>query len=394
MNKVYFHNPGFIDPRCFKMTGVSVKSDGAIGRFGTGLKYAIAGILRLGGKISILSGDDSFEFTTSKTTIRDKEFNVVACNGEELSFTTDYGQHWEPWALFRELHSNALDEGGDSTDTPLNFDPDTLICVECEEIAQEFQNKDLYFLSKDRSPLVSTKNLDIYAGASKYVYFKGVRVHEAPCSFTFNFKTNVVSLTEDRTLADSFFLGHKLGKEIASIDNVQFIAQFLEARKNAVAFEQVIRFRGEAILSPAWERTVVEHVKRGEERALPEGAVMLYEQKHGEFIPDEKPYTPREKRMLDKAIAFLTLLDYPVSNYPIRYCDFNGGALFGRAHVERQEIWLAPRAFENGCSELAQTILEEWMHLAEGHDDYTRAMQDWLFRQIIKQGEERLDEIL
>lgn len=51
---VIFENPGEIDPRMISTFGVNVKeNDSAIGFFGTGLKYAIAILLRNHHRISI-----------------------------------------------------------------------------------------------------------------------------------------------------------------------------------------------------------------------------------------------------------------------------------------------------------------------------------------------------
>ena len=51
--KVYFYNNGFLPRDSFALMGASEKSEGAIGFFGTGLKYAIACILRWNGSIEI-----------------------------------------------------------------------------------------------------------------------------------------------------------------------------------------------------------------------------------------------------------------------------------------------------------------------------------------------------
>jgi hypothetical protein len=68
-----FSNPGEIDIRAATIIGVNVKQGNTpIGYFGTGLKYAIAGIIRLGGTIEIWSGETNYFFTGRKETIRGK----------------------------------------------------------------------------------------------------------------------------------------------------------------------------------------------------------------------------------------------------------------------------------------------------------------------------------
>jgi hypothetical protein len=104
--------------------GVSVK-DGD--NFGTGLKYAIASLLRTGQKVTIWRGLDRYDFHVTQETVRGKEFGFidmweyrasepdVHLTEKRLGFTTHLGARWEMWQVFRELHSNALDEGGSSS---------------------------------------------------------------------------------------------------------------------------------------------------------------------------------------------------------------------------------------------------------------------------------------
>src|SRR5580692_5751221 len=76
-----FSNPGVLDINLVKLLGVSVKdSDNAIGFFGTGLKYAIASTLRLGGEIVIFSDGQRYDIAGEKLTLRDKEFTRVTIN--------------------------------------------------------------------------------------------------------------------------------------------------------------------------------------------------------------------------------------------------------------------------------------------------------------------------
>ena len=60
---IYFTNPGEIDIRAVTTMGVNVKEgSSSIGYFGTGLKYAIATLLREGQEIIIHSGLTTYYF--------------------------------------------------------------------------------------------------------------------------------------------------------------------------------------------------------------------------------------------------------------------------------------------------------------------------------------------
>src|SRR5690606_35207652 len=99
---IYFSNPGLLPIRAATTMGVSAKEgDTPIGMFGTGLKYVIAGVLRLGGKIEIQVGPRTHRFSTIEEIIRDKVFHIVCMDDVPLGFTTEYGKTWSAWMYVR-----------------------------------------------------------------------------------------------------------------------------------------------------------------------------------------------------------------------------------------------------------------------------------------------------
>jgi len=112
MKTLTFFNETVLDPEAFKVMGLSVKAEGSFGMFGTGLKYAIATILRSGDSVEIVSNGNSFQFDYETRDFRGESFGFVRCNGEDVGFTTQLGKCWEPWMAYRELLCNATDEGG------------------------------------------------------------------------------------------------------------------------------------------------------------------------------------------------------------------------------------------------------------------------------------------
>ncbi|WP_217468779.1 hypothetical protein, partial [Staphylococcus aureus] len=111
---IIFRNKGVIDPKSITTFGVSSKENpGAIGFFGTGLKYAIAILLREGCDITIHAGKRKLEFGIKRDRVRVDDFNVVTMNNRRLGFTTEVGKTWEVWQAFRELYCNTMDERGE-----------------------------------------------------------------------------------------------------------------------------------------------------------------------------------------------------------------------------------------------------------------------------------------
>ena len=115
MNTVYFDTPGLLDMRAVTTFGLSVKeNENPIGYFGTGLKYAIAILLRNGADLTISnSSGDVYSFSVNKDTFRNVEFNALAMHSSmrdvELPFTTELGKNWKMWMAFREMYCNTQD---------------------------------------------------------------------------------------------------------------------------------------------------------------------------------------------------------------------------------------------------------------------------------------------
>jgi hypothetical protein len=180
-----FSNPGVLDVNLVKLLGVSVKeSDSPIGFFGTGLKYAMATALRLGGSMTIYTDGQRFEVNGRKVTLRDKEFTQVMLNDEPLGFTTELGKQWEPWMVVRELYSNALDEGGSTSlaNGPIEsgLAGQTHIALYGEPFVEVWNNRGQYFIASGEAPMVSTPHADAYeaGGHCHAMFFRGIRVHE------------------------------------------------------------------------------------------------------------------------------------------------------------------------------------------------------------------------
>jgi hypothetical protein len=199
---VSFQNAGLIDPRCITTIGVSVKeTENPIGFFGTGLKYAIAIILRNGGEITIWRGLEALRFDSVAVPVRGQTVQVVRMNGVELGFTTDLGKHWEIWQAMREIYCNAKDEGGRAVAELLPpVDDSTTITVHLDAFADCFRRLHEYILQGE--PVVRTPSANFHIGkGSRSVFYRSVRVGEVQKPFEFVPDCiGLVTLTEDRTM--------------------------------------------------------------------------------------------------------------------------------------------------------------------------------------------------
>jgi len=224
---VQFKTPGEIPLDAFSLLGINVKhSPTAIGRFGTGLKYAVAVILRHGGEIKLFINMVEYEFYLAKKDFRGKTFQQVRMRkrgglgkwltSKALPFTTEFGKDWGLWQAYRELESNTRDEDGvTSIGTDMGIPArGTLIHVDCPGFHEHIEKAEAFLPEeKDRGNRVySGPMVDIYDRPSKHLYYQGIRVFDLryPARMTYDFKAPYVQLTEDRTAANSWNMMYHL----------------------------------------------------------------------------------------------------------------------------------------------------------------------------------------
>ena len=359
--------------------GVSVKNkDNPIGQFGTGLKYAIAGILRTGGSIKIKSGSEVYDFSTVTNSMRDHEFQSITCNGEVLAYTTDYGKHWEPWQWFRELYSNALDENGRASDKAPES-AGVIIEVAHDDVAKCYDERHLYFLSKKLKPLYEDAQIQIFnrVNENNSLFFRGIRVGEndKESSFTFNFLNNV-ELTEDRTLKHTWSAQGLAARSLAKLEDSALIEKAIDDKY--ADFDLVYEHNE---VSEEFLNVVQKKLVRCAEvnKDLVKVARTRCKIERPTFIPSQA-----QELKLNRVLNFLKAIDFEVTA-PINFVKGEGDSLYG--YAEHDEIFLTDKAFDHGVHDLAQTVLEEHIHIATGHADETRALQQYLFRQVIGLGE-------
>lgn len=250
---IVWENDGLMPLEAATTFGINAKpgSENPIGYFGTGLKYAIAVCLRLGGRFRLFLGDTEYEFYIKDEDFRGKNFQVIRMRKrkgwakrwsyDRLPFTTELGKNWEPWMAVRELESNVRDENGEST--TLSSDemikehicgPDrTVIVVECPEMEDAYENLDHIFLSPEKKLLAEIGPLQIYEGSSPYIFYRGLRVTDLenrPSRLTYNF-TLGVTLTEDRTSKYPYSDQHRIMEAVMATTDQDILDTVMDAKE-------------------------------------------------------------------------------------------------------------------------------------------------------------------
>lgn len=391
---IIFENPTLLDLNALKIMGVSVKEgDSPIGMFGTGLKYATATALRLGGNVQIVIDQQNHTINSQVITIRGQEFNQVTIDGEPMGFTTDLGKKWEAWMVVRELLSNARDEGGDTFEAEYeDYCPlvgGTSIILQGDVFLEVWAERHNYFLQESPA-LESSEYCDFYphvCSGNPPVFYKGIRVSQgdSPMMFTYNLKGDV-GLTEDRTLKYIHYLRDRVSAAIATSKNEEMIERVLTA--NELTWESGLDFDIYQTPSEMF-RTVCQRLIRQKPKDLNMKAMAYYRKQTGDR-PDLTHIEPTavQAKMIERAVKFLHGMGYSpeLDEMPIQTVEWLGEGVLGQA--KHGKIYLAKPIFDHGTKYIASTLLEEIVHNRTGFGDHTRDLQTWLFDRIISMGEE------
>lgn len=393
MKLFVFHNAGVIDAASIRTFGVSSKEgEGAIGFFGTGLKYAIAILLRLGCKITIHAGEEVLEFDTERARIRVDDFDFVRMNGERLGFTTELGKTWEMWQAFREIFCNCKDENGhiyETNEMPVPLAGHTTIVVSGELFHDVWADRSKIIL--ESKPLFQHMGVHIHGQPSKYLYYRGIRAYELneASLFTYDIQRKQ-DLSEDRSIKHLWGANQAIREGLLAMDSRSMIHRAVFAAKGTM--ESSFDFKG--VLPGDTFTECVLGWRQSREMGMNPSAFEAIRPWVMDRLHDAAPYemTDVEKAALDAALDFCEKIGYPVRDYPLTVTDYLGDSVLGMA--EDGKIYLSKRVFMMGTKMVAGTLIEEYIHLSQHLYDETRGLQNYLIDALVSLGERYLGEKL
>lgn len=394
-----FINDGEIDIYSVTSFGVSVKeNDSAIGYFGTGLKYAIAIILRNGCSFKILSGENTYEFYLKDRVIRGVDFKIISIRGSiemDTGFTTELGKNWENWQAFREVYSNMLDEGGfclPITDDLCEINK-TKIIIDGSIFDKYFNNVDRYFLKKLGDNISNMNGVEIYNAPSETLFYKGVAVANCKRStLTFNVTRNI-TLTEDRTIKNQYDYESLIPKAISSISDREIIKKILLSKND---FEKDLSFDS-LDFWPEYRSSefdeIIEHFYKENSDKVNKTAIALYGKIKKTKPKNIVPCNPNEyeSKCIDMAMTLVSEL-VNIDQREIVLVASLGENTYGLA--QDGKIIISKSCIDMGLKFLASTIYEEIVHLDTGYNDNSRELQTYLFDKIISVTAKNLDLII
>lgn len=247
-----FETPGSLDLRAFTLMGVSVKPNAAnpIGYFGTGLKYAVAVLTRLGAPPTVYVGGARYVFEVGEEDFRGAPVGVIALVEDryaiapnprrELPFTTEYGRAWEPWQAYRELEANTRDEGGTTfvasdANVVIGEPGLTRIVVASEALIEiheaEATGGDSVFLPPASEGFEG--ELRVLDAPSRFLYYRGMRAYTLPrpARRTYDIRAPL-ELTEDRTLKQPWWADYLIAKHVAGTADEKLVLDVIHAARD------------------------------------------------------------------------------------------------------------------------------------------------------------------
>lgn len=205
-------NTGMLDARLIPLMGGTTKANDEfkIGQFGTGLKYALAYLLRENVHFTLHTSGECVPIDVVLEEIAGEEYGIITIHGEKTSITTNMGKEWEPWMIVRELWCNALDEGGCSVEVVdgLKIPEDDQTCFHIQLVGQfveVWQNWTDYFIH-DIKPLEDNKHFAVYPNGNKpmRLYKNGVLIWQASEKHSvFHYDIKTASINELREFLGS-----------------------------------------------------------------------------------------------------------------------------------------------------------------------------------------------
>lgn len=243
---VLFNNNSELPIECISTFGVSVKeNEHPIGYFGTGLKYAVAVLLREGCDVTMYIGGKEYAFSKRQGEIRGKQFEFIDMNGQPLPFTTELGKNWQLWQAYRELYSNCMDEKGFVVGEEYEYQPDarcrdsgTSIKVDGEAFDEIHAKRGEFILLSEPKHVMG--EVEVHESEEPGIFYKGIRVLTMPTRYSYNI-TSDLTLTEDRT-ASQWDVEFAITGALTTCNNINAIADILSIDEEAGYHEPKLNY--------------------------------------------------------------------------------------------------------------------------------------------------------
>lgn len=367
---IIFETPTELDLAAITTFGLSAKEcDTPIGRFGTGLKYALAILMREEAEVVIYSGLRQMRIRSEPRDFRGQEFFAIVVEPEneprfDLPFTTQLGRDWELWQAFRELHSNTIDEAGRTYRHTHAFAKAgvTAIVVAHADFEAIYDERGQIII--EDKPLWENESLAIYEGESQFMFYRGIRARdlEHPAAFRYSIKEEI-DITEDRTIKYEWEADGVLVKALAACDRQDILEKALDRGKGTTE-EKLDYIATEP--GDAFARAVTSLKGKGEGHRAPMKAELAIAKpvEDAAPTPSSEGLKEAERAMLLRVLETVDRMGFEAKFKPL----IAAGVLPGGAKCasRRGKIYLADGAFENDVT-LARCVMEACLEIRSSY---------------------------
>ena len=404
MNYIYFENDGEINKNYITLLGVSTKEDDStkIGFWGSGLKYALATLLRNNVSVKIFTGEKEVKITKTKVKIESQTVDVISVDGQKTSITTRAGKDWELWFAIREIHSNQIDCGNNKielSNKPEGKKGTTRIYLELtDDINEITRNYDKYFSFK-REKLFSNKHGSIMAKTGS-MYRRGIRANSRENYNTiWDYDMLNIEINESRVFCYSFQVEERVASLCSGVTSPTMIYELFKSHttmEHEADFCHVSSFSPE-IVTYLKNFTIVRPglsgyaVEEGVKNMLIVGEKMekaLFNLHKNELnfygvksSSGAKRTIPTSPEMLGKLKYAVNVLKLPSEIEDIVSFADIGGDVLGEYDKVVNKIYIDVSVLESPKL-LQNTLLEEVLHMESGQPDCTRKFQNHIINRL------------
>lgn len=425
MSYMEFTNPGEVPINAFKLLGASTKrnDESKIGFFGTGLKYAIAVMLREGVDFKIFVGEKEVKIGTRATDFAGQKIQVMTVNGEKTSITIDAGINWEPWFAIREIYSNAVDEGGimKLADDIKGTVGSTSIFVEMSEKLGDVSTNWQHYFAFKRSSLFDDGDGNRILGKLKDPKFtmfrKGIRVDRSHTNSLFDYDIKNIKINESRVASVPWEVKQSVAEVLAKCSDEGVIRTLIASfRTNGECYEaQTSTWEylfdgtfGGGTFNEAWfeilkDKRIVPIELSGfygittDTVVMPQKLIRHLHKAFGDRLSfightQEKYLLIGEyDSKLDESHELLAKNGYTYDKESIKIGKFQDRSVKGLWDNTQKMIIISEDVLTPAyANERTAILLEEITHATTGFDDNSRELQSYLFDVIVGMMQEKV----